>query len=208
MPTQQSATQPDIKRGTDEIVDGVAEVVTATLDLVGDIARSTADATSREKVVDRPADDAPPLDVIVHYGLVTVGNVIDMLGSAATTAVRPSRLRRQAAARPAGGGIPSVQPGSTLRVPLSIENTQAEPMEGLSPAFVQIDSDRLDAGKPLTCDAVRFEPQALTIAPRDFARPTVFVDTTPETAPGRYEARLALGGEDVQTSVRFEVTRP
>jgi hypothetical protein len=202
MPT---GTEPNIKRGTDEIVDGVAEVVNATLDLVGDIARSTADATSRDKVIDRPPEDAAPLDVIVHYGLVTVSNVIDMLGSAAGTAVRPSRERRRAAAHPAGGGTPRVQAGSTLRVPLSIENTQSSPME-ITAECVKVDVDGQGAGKPLGCDAVRFEPPSLKVAPRDFEKLTVFVDTSAETAPGRYEALLRLGGEDTQTSVRFQVT--
>ena len=57
----------DFRRGTDDIIDGVNEVVTATLDLVGHVARRTADLTAGDRFVERPSGQTSSLNVIVHY---------------------------------------------------------------------------------------------------------------------------------------------
>lgn len=199
----------DFRRGTDEIVEGVGDLVSATLDLVGRLARRTASLTAKDPTVPRAPDRTSPVNVIVHYGMVTVSNLLEALTDATDAAIRTARP--DAAAPPerhAGrqGGQPTVRAGERLRMPLSIENTTEEPMTDLDLRCVELRFDgRVGHGVPLTEQAVRFEPARVTIAPRDFEKVTVFIDTPPETACGRYEALLALGSDEHRSAVAFRV---
>jgi hypothetical protein len=205
----QTDQQHSARRGTEEIVDGVGEVVNATLELVGDLARRGAEATApRERPVTPPSGDAPPLNVVVHYGIATVTNMIELFGGAVrdvATMNRPSARQPRPGAPGAAAMRPTVKPGGTLRIPLSIENPDTAAMDDLG--FVTLDMRHRGAGhgRRLDTDAVRFEPETLTIAPHDFEKLTLYIEIPENTAPGRYEAVIGLGGTSQEMSVRFDV---
>jgi hypothetical protein len=198
------------RRGTEEIIDGVGEVVNATLELVGDLAKRSAEATTPVAHVVPPADsDAPPLNVVVHYGVATVTNMIELLGNAVRDVATMGRTGtgqpRPSASTAPSGGRPSVKAGGTLRIPLSIENPAGEPIDELGVMVLDMHHRGGAQGKPLAPEAVRSEPEALTIAPKDFEKLTLFIDTAEDTAPGRYEAVIGLGGSSHEVTVRFDV---
>jgi len=86
--------------------------------------------------------------------------------------------------------LPVVQRGGTLRIPLSIENPANEPMQHLNFLCLEMRGGSPGQGVPLPVSAVRFQPESLTIEPRDFEKLTVFIDTGFDTLPGKYEAVL------------------
>jgi hypothetical protein len=104
--------------------------------------------------------------------------------------------------------MPRVRAGSTLRVPLSIENPGAERMDDMRfacLALARAPGSVPAKGAPLGIDDVRFQPLPLSVGPRDFEKLTVFVDTRPDTAPGRYDLTIGLPGGAFQMTIPFEV---
>ena len=217
---QQERSEPE------SITQGVAEVVSAFLGVGASLAKTVAEATANTKPVPAPSPTATPLNAIIHYGLITVGNVINLFAggikNTASTAANASTnvgtqgkgqaVRGAAATTTSSSGmtgsdgtLPLVQRGGTLRIPLSIENPVNEPMEQLTFLCLAMQGGTPGQGIPLTVAAVRFQPETLSIAPRDFEKLTVFIDTSHETSPGRYEAALGLGSGNFELTVQFEV---
>ncbi len=199
------------QRATEDVMSGVTEVVNVALGLAGDLARRTAEATvPPERTVAAAQPGAAPVNVVVHYGVATVTNIVQMVGNAVRDAnaadrgapTTPGPASTSAAARPAG---PTITAGETLRIPLSIENPDSQPMQQLTFAALAVDHDDATAGVELGTSALRFEPETLTIAAHDFEKLTVFVDTRPDTAPGRYHAVIGLGATKHEVDVRFVV---
>ena len=199
------------RRGTEDVVDGVGEVVNATLELVGDLARRSAEATvPPDRAVPEPGPDATPINVALHFGAATATNLLQLAGSvvrdaATMTGTGASRARSTAAVRTPASARPVVKAGGTLRIPLSIENPDDKPMEKLGFATQAISRNGV-ATDALGKDCVRFEPVELTIAPHDFEKLTVLVDTTAGTETGSYEAVIGLVGTPHEITVRFDVT--
>jgi hypothetical protein len=203
-------TEHDTNRAADELIGGIGSVLNTALGVVGDLARRAAEATlTPERTVAQPAPGATPVNVVVHYGAATVANIVEIAGKA----VRSANTTARGAAAPSGGPtasgaqrpVPTVSAGEVLRIPLSIENPDAQPMQQLRFAALSVHHEDSTSGSELRMDALRFDPPTLTIAPHDFEKLTVFIDTQIDTAPGRYEAVIALIDTAHQITVRFAV---
>jgi hypothetical protein len=192
----------------------------AFFDVGASLARTVAEATANNKPVPAPPPKAAPLNAIIHYGLITVGNVFNVLAGGlksrpATAAPGSSAGPTRTTATPgptasdgmtgSAASLPVVQRGGTLRIPLSIENPALEPMQQMTFLCLAMRGGTPGAGVPLDISAVRFQPESLSIEPRDFEKLTVFIDTGFDTLPGKYEAVLGLGGGDFEMSVQFKV---
>lgn len=196
------------------ILAGVANVVNSALDVGAALARSVAQATAGSQRVPEPAPNSSAIDEVLYYGRVTLGNVIRVvLPGAGSAAAEPAQPANASAARtpdgPRVGDMPRVHAGATLRVPLSIENPGAEPMSDMRFACLALARAPGSApvtGKPLGTDDVRFQPLPLSVGPKDFEKLTVFVDTRPDTAPGRYDMTIGLPGGAFQMTIPLEVT--
>jgi hypothetical protein len=203
--------------GTEQLVKGVTELASATLGVGATFARIAAQATAGERPVPPPPQPAAPLAAIVHYSAAALVNVVDAVRAgmgevrAATSPARPAAGGAQRAgpapapAPPPPAELPTVRPDSTLRMPLSIENTGDTPMTDLQFTCLALEAEPAGAGAPLTVSSVRFEPASLTVSPRDFEKLTVFVDVPAGTAPGRYLATIGLESGAFHTAFPFAV---
>lgn len=205
------------------IVDGVTELINAAFGVGASAARALARATAGEREVEKPSSNRP-LDEMLHYGVASMTNVVRLVGSAVSGAVglddeeeagqdpAGAPARATSPAPPADGGsrrgVPTVVRGGTLRVPLSIENPGPEPMDGLAIRVGEFAVENAGPGQMLATSAVRFEPHTLNIAPRDFEKLTVFVDTEPDTATGRYALDVQIGTESHHAHLHFSVVEP
>jgi hypothetical protein len=173
----------------DELTLNVLAVVDSGLNLGVALSRGIATLASGGREVPPPAA-AGPIPAMLHYALETTREL------AAFAPFKP-----HAAPAPARATAPAVQPGATLRVPLSIENPGTQPMQDLRPAVLSMQRDGGDAAEHI----VEFVPPSLTIAPRDLEKLTVLV-TPPQTAPpGRYEIRFRLRDGDPAIPIIFDV---
>lgn len=222
-------TEGDTGNTQESLTQGVAEVMNAFFSIGASVAKTVAEATANTKQVPTPSSNAAPLNAIIHYSLITVGNVINLFAGGIRNSLpknvgTESSAGVQAKDRNAGGAagkasvaenpgsaaesspsLPVVQRGGTLRVPLSIENPSNEPMQQMTFLCLEMRCPSPASGIPLDVSAVRFQPETLSVEPRDFEKLTVFIDTSHETSPGRYEAVLGLGGGIFEMSVQFEV---
>lgn len=205
------------------IVDGVTELISAAFGVGASAARAFALATAGEREVEKPQSDRP-LDEMVHYIAASITNVVRLFGSAVSGVVglddeqeagqdpAGAPARATSPDPPADGGrrtsVPTVVRGGTLRVPLSIENPGPEPMDGLAVRVGEVAVENAGPGQMLATSAVRFEPQTLNIAPRDFEKLTVFVDTEPDTATGTYALDVQIGSEAHLAHLHFSVVEP
>ena len=150
----------------------------------------------------------PKIEAIVRYGVTAFGNVASVLlsgGEALRKAGRGGGAKAGTAPPPRAGG-PRVQAGSTLRVPLSVENPGEQPMRALSPQVRSVRrASGIDASGVIAPESVRFEPAQFDVAPRDFEKLTVFVPVPDETPPGDYQVVLALGAEEPDLTIAFAV---
>lgn len=173
------------------------------------LARTVAEATSGGKGVEEPEDAQRPLAAIVHYGWATVGNVLGVLTSGLNVVVKPtngqSTPTTSPGPEPAVSRTPSVHRGSTLRIPLSIENPGGAGDYELSFTCTRLAFDGDASGPILESDAVRLEPNALVVAPYDFEKLTVLIDTHEDNAPGSYEAVIASEAGGFEIPLRFEI---
>ena len=214
-------SESQVRNETESVAHGVADVINAFFDVGASLAKTVAEATANNKPVPTPSPNAAPLNAIIHYSLVTVGNVFnvfaDGLKNRTASPTGAGGVSAQATS-PVGGttsgnndvsrtavSLPVVQRGGTLRIPLSIENPGNEPMQHMRFLCLAMQGGTPGSGVPLNVSAVRFQPETLTIAPRDFEKLTVFIDTGFDTLPGRYKALLGLGGGSFEMSVEFEV---
>lgn len=189
-----------------DVADGiglrVTELVNATIDLGAQLTRSVAQVTTREPL---PPPGDRPLEDIVTYGAAAAGNVLSLL-SGASRLVPGARSPNPAAASTSDGPVITV--GSTLRVPLLVENTGAVPTVEL--AFEATDVTRTGpagdvTGTAIDASDVSFSPPTLVVAPRDFEKLTVRIATAPDAAPGRYRATIAGGDGWFSTVIDFGV---
>jgi hypothetical protein len=186
-----------------DFVGGLVELVNAALGIGAALSKMAATVTAGSKRVGEPPQGAAPISVMIHYSLAVVTNVVSVL----TDTLKGTDA---GAAGLAGRGTtaasgPTVRPGANLRVPLSIENPSDRPMGGLTPLVRAVRRDGKDATADIPLSAVRFAPAAISVAPKDFEKLTVFVAVPEKAAPGRYEITLALGPDESDLPLVFDV---
>jgi len=198
-----------VSQAAEELTKSVTDLVTAVFGVGASLARSVAQATAGGRPVPPPSAQGP-LNEAVHYGVSTLTNVLRLVVAPVQSAVRSAQAAptagTSAPAAAATTSRPTVAAGSTLRVPLSIENPGPQSTGPLDLQCLRVDAQSATSGQRIGVSNVRLEPQVLTIAPRDFEKLTVFVDTPPTTAPGTYLA--VVGTATFQTAVEFDVTPP
>jgi hypothetical protein len=214
-PTNGASASGDAEGLGGQVGQRLAELVTTTLDVGASVARSLAAATTTREL---PQSAGAPLDDIVTFGAAAAGNLLSRAVDAVRVADRVTRTAAGAAtggaagaarssSPPAGSERPSVTAGSTLRVPLLVENTGPTPTTEL--AFESVGVAQLSgSGEGIASDQVAFSPPTLVIAQRDFEKLTVRVHTKPTTAPGHYAATISGGGGWFTTVIDFEVVAP
>jgi len=198
--------------GADKVTARLTELVGATLHLGASMARSLARATTSKNL---PPTGQAPLDDIVQFGAMAARNVIGLVvdgvssGGRRTSATAPSGFGDGASGSGAGGGArPQVTAGSTLRVPLLVENTGQSATREITFGAASIRREDCPDGASCTClptSRASFTPPSIVIAPRDFEKLTVRLATTPETAPGRYRATISGGDGWFSTMIDFSV---
>lgn len=194
--------------GVDDIVTSLSDVVGAVMGVGAAVTKTFAEVTSGSKKISPPEEGSNPINVMVHYTMEGVTNVV----SAVVGAVggredqETNQPTEKAAAKPqAAPVVPVVERGATLRIPLSIENPGDEPMQGMAFGCTAIEGHATAAGLPLSKAALRFQPEILDVAPKDFEKLTVFINTAEDTAPGDYTATIGLGGGTFESHVPFKV---
>ncbi|CAN7438140.1 hypothetical protein LJR225_002889 [Phenylobacterium sp. LjRoot225] len=196
-PPPPSSPSEDLTRSVVDVIDAAFGVGVA-------LARTAARVTAPTSEVATPVNDAP-IPAMIHYSLAAATNLVGMVTTAISAGGRAAAPAPGQA--PASRGGPRVRAGTTLRVPLSIENPGERPMTGLAPLVRAIRQEGVEA-VGLSAKDIRFAPASLEVAPRDFEKLTVFV-TVPETAaPGRYEVVLALKDDGEDLPLSFEVAAP
>jgi hypothetical protein len=196
----------------------MAGVVDAALEVGVSLARVVAQATAPGRPVEAPAANTSPIEAIVRYGVTAMGNVAsaawsstDGLRKAGSSVLRSAGSKAASAtktapsARSAASSGPRVQPGATLRVPLSVENPGDTPMRELSPRVRAIRRAGADATSIIVPESVRFTPGLFDVAPRDFEKLTVYVPVPPDAPEGAYEVILALGDQEPDLPMAFTV---
>jgi hypothetical protein len=195
------AEAPDIET----LAADVASIIGSTLNVVTGLARTTAELSARERLLEPPNAHTPPLNAIIHYGLITVVNIAGLVTSAARDSgesVKPPPTGRPATT--AQQGLPTLRPGATLRMPLSVENRGDEAMTEVVPHVVELQYTGPDAATALDASAVRFEPERLTIEAHDFEKVKVIVMAAQNSAPGHYTLTIAFS-TDVTTVIHFAI---
>lgn len=197
---------------SDPFTDRLTEVVDAGLQLGASLARRLAEATGSPE----QPESGVPVDDLVKFGSEAVGNVLGLVAAGARTGVnlgaRASRAvtpERGAGPRPAPSRtLPMVTRGSTLRVPLLVENTGQTPTRSLTFAITSLlRADCADAAD-CTClpmDAVSFRPETLVVAAHDFEKLTVRIAVPATATPGSYTASITAGDGWFSTTIGFSV---
>jgi len=186
------------------ISSGISEVVHAALGVGAAVARTIAEATAAGKPVPRGAPGEGPFADMIHYGVQATSNVVSMVIRGIPSTAPP--VNTPGAAPKAA--FPTVHAGSTLRIPLSIENPSDVEMSRMTFSCADLLYEGNSAGTPLSVAALVLEPAALSIAPRDFEKLTVYIATTEETATGPYSAKIIVEGGSFESALRFEVVPP
>lgn len=204
-----------VSEAAEELTRSVTDLVGAVFGVGAAVAKTAAEATSGGRPVPEPSSNQGPLNLMIHYGLSAAANLVRTVvttstaaGSAAGSAARSAGTAagaQAASAASATSGGPSVSAGSTLRIPLSIENPGAGPMDNLEFRCLRVEVLKAGEGQKLGVANVRFSPSVLSIAPHDFEKLTVFIDTTPLTAAGVYRAVIGVGTANLESAVQFEV---
>lgn len=219
--SKQKQSDQQEKRANPSVAEGVSDIINAAFGVGAAITKTLAEVTAAGKPVVNPNTPQGPLGEMVHYGVTTLTNVIGLVvsvvggatggatdkkpgkdASADTRATEPMNTpeKGRAATR-----LPRVHQGGTLRIPLSMENPADLPMENLVFACQDMRGTRIGAGQPLTEAAMRFQPERLDIAPKDFEKLTLLINTDAQTAPGDYMAHIGVDNGDLEIKVEFEV---
>jgi hypothetical protein len=212
---ERNAASPDTAK---QITQGVSEVFSATLGVGAAMAKVVAQATSGGKSVPEPQENSSPVNVMVHYGIATINNVFGAVVTGMNEVKGTAQGIKWSFSQPTAStsqvsqtqkqdtpsGLPTVHIGATLRIPLSIENPGPEPMTDLHFACLAIQSSSED-GASVSPNVVRFEPETVTIAPRDFEKLTVFIDVPIDAAPGQYKATIGPQSGLFETTFLFNV---
>ncbi|HEX23265.1 MAG TPA: hypothetical protein ENH21_07525 [Chromatiales bacterium] len=218
---KQNQSEQQEKRADPSVAEGVSDVINAAFGVGAAIVKTLAEVTAAGKPVTRPDTLQGPLGEMVHYGVTTLTNVIGLVvsvvGGAASGTTGSKPTKNTSANAPASEAtdtrekdntapnLPKVHQGETLRIPLSMENPADQPMENLVFACQDMRGTRIGAGQPLTEAALRFQPECLDIAPKDFEKLTLFINTDTQTAPGDYVAHIGVDNGDLEIKVEFEV---
>jgi hypothetical protein len=194
----------------DDVAKSVSETVGALLGVGVSVARLFARATAQPGHEVTVSPGQGPLSEMIQYGVATAANIIRVIPATLNDASRVARdtaqtASRSTAAQGAGTGVPTVRLGSTLRVPMSIENPTDQPMNDMRFKILRVASEPSGNGTSLPAGAIRFEPQVLTVGARDFEKLTVLVDVPSGTAPGRYDASIGLVEGSFELSFVFDV---
>ena len=187
-----------------DLLPQLADVLDAALGVGAALTRTLAQATTSRALP--PVGEAHLQDV-ARFGATAVGNLLGLVveGARAGTRVAPPPGRRTDSAA-AAATVPTVTAGSTLRVPLLVENTGATPTTELG--FTVAGVVRLDGADVVGMAQVSFSPETLVVAARDFEKLTVRVRTTQETAPGRYRVTVDGGDGWFTTTITLDVVAP
>ena len=210
--TDQSNPDRDqtVSEAAEELTRSVTNLVGAAFGVGAAVAKTAAEATAGGRPVANPKTPQGPLNLIMHYGLTAAANLVRTVitttaaGSADGASASVAQPASAAAARPPGSG-PTVTVGSTLRIPLSIENPGSAPMEMLQFSCTRVDALNVGHGQKLGVANLRFAPANLSIAPRDFEKLTVFVDTTSATALGTYRVVIGVATANLESVIEFDV---
>jgi hypothetical protein len=183
----------------EELLPKLADVVDAALGVGAALTRTLAQATTSR---DLPPVGEAHLQDVARFGATAVGNLLGLIvdGARAGTRVAPTPGRRTASAAPA---VPTVTAGSTLRVPLLVENTGTTPTPALG--FTVAGVERLDGAPAEGVGEATFSPESLVVGARDFEKLTVRIRTTPEASPGRYRVTVEGGDGWFSTSITLDV---
>lgn len=181
----------------EELLPRLAEVVDAALGVGAAAARTVAQATTSRPL---PAVGEEHLQDMARFGATAVGNVLGMIVDASRAGVRSPAAK--SAAPGMDGNAPTVSAGSTLRVPLLVENPSATPTVEVSFRLAHVEG--LDGQGPDGIAEVTFTPPSLVLAARDFEKLTVRILTRPDASPGRY--RVTVEGGDGWFSTVIELT--
>lgn len=201
----------------------LADVVDAALGVGVSLARVVAQATAPGRSVDPPAAGTSSIETIVRYGVTAAGNVASAawasadglrkaggsvlrsgVAAAGKTTAKAGAGAQRAGTKPSTTG-PRVQPGATLRVPLSVENPSDAPMRALSPRVRAVRRGSAEASDVIAPDTVRFTPGLFDVAPRDFEKLSVYVPVPADAPEGLYEVVLALGDQEPDLPMTFTV---
>ncbi len=190
-----------------QLAASVQDVVSSMFGVGAAVLKTIAEATAAGQGLPPVTKGQGPLAEMVQYSAMAFANVIRLAvsstGLVATGAgVAP---KTPAATGATATAHPQVHAGATLRIPLSIENPLDQPMNQLIFEVAGMKALQSSPGEVMGMSAVRLEPATLSIAPRDFEKLTVFVETTPTTATGFYELALKAAAAGLETAVRFEV---
>jgi hypothetical protein len=210
--TEHKTSVEDQPGATDDIVKGVSQVFVSALGVGAALTRLVAKSTARGTVEEVP-HDTEPVAAMVHYGTVTLKNVVGIVASGAqflkvqiTPNGADSTATSSASTNPAPISKPRIHQGASLRVPLSIENPGDHPMGPI--VFQTRDLQFLgdpESGTPLIGESVSFAPAELTIQPHDFEKLTVFIDVPTGAAPGAYRALIGSVTNNFHTTIEFDV---
>lgn len=186
----------------DSLVKGIGRLIGTAAEIGVTLAGAVDKATADGRELPPPPPGETPTAAIIRHSFSAAGNLVRHVVDAAQQTrgtAQPGGAGRGDAAR--GPTAPQARQGSTLRVPLSIENPGREPLRALAPAIAGWTSANGAQGAPGT---VRFLPELLDIEPRDFEKLTVFVDVAADAAPGLYRLEIALG-ENASVAIDFTV---
>lgn len=181
----------------EELLPRLADVVEAALGVGAAAVRTVAQATTSKPL---PAVGEEHLQDMARFGATAVGNVLGMIADASRASMRSPTAK--GAAQGADGSTPTVSAGSTLRVPLLVENPSATPTTEVSFRLAQIEGLEGQGAEGIA--EVTFTPATLVLAARDFEKLTVRVVTRPDAPPGRY--RVTVEGGDGWFSTTIELT--
>jgi hypothetical protein len=211
----------DPQAGVDKLMTGVLEIATATLGISATLAKTLAQETAKGNSIPEPEGRESPLNTTVHYGIATVTNVLKLVIASVPVPTNIPTEQQSESTRSANSsskndtrnsqnashpGLPTVHPGSLLRIPLSIENPGVEPMNDMMIYCESLEAlVEEDRGQKLDSNAIRFQPETLSIAPKDFEKLTVFVTTHIETTVGDYTAIIKIGSDNFETILKFRV---
>lgn len=199
---------PD-KEGPQRAPNGARAVGDAALNLGVSVARSIAEGLSGRP--QPPLAGESKVAGIVRYGTHALGSLVAMTVTAAREAgIAPGRNASAApsasAAAPAAPGIPHVAAGTSLRVPLSIDNPGTQPMTDLTPRLIGARHDGAESAAPFT---LQFAPASLSIAPHDFEKLVATIDLPADMPEGHWSALFALGANAPDPNeIAFFVSTP
>jgi hypothetical protein len=213
---KRQAEAPATDSSIDELTAGITDLVSATLGVGAALAKTMAAASARATSRPlEPAESASPINRMVHYGFATATNMFGAVAGGAGELTNVVTLGRSATAdatassspaQPAS--IPVAHCGSTLRIPLSIQNPSDSEMADMRFSCLEVTGAQVDAGDPLTPEAFAFQPDVLTVQPTDFEKLTVFIEIPEVAAPGNYQAKIGSGEGGFEITLRFDVLPP